>query len=75
MGLVGAHVRMALELEADIPGGAPDAVVRIVTENHDVPEGRPCFRAIRSWYTCLTAILKPLIREDVLKSARVLYAA
>lgn len=33
MGLVGAQVRVTLEIEVDIPGGAPDSVVRIVTEN------------------------------------------
>jgi predicted AAA+ superfamily ATPase len=32
-GLVGATVRVTLEIEADIPGGAPENVVRIVTEN------------------------------------------
>jgi hypothetical protein len=32
-GLVGAEVRVTLEIEARIPGGAPDNVVRIVTEN------------------------------------------
>ncbi|MBX9629971.1 MAG: DUF499 domain-containing protein [Burkholderiales bacterium] len=32
-GLVGANVRVTLEIEADIPSGAPDNVVRIVTEN------------------------------------------
>jgi hypothetical protein len=32
-GLVGANVRVTLEIEVDIPGGAPDHVVRIVTEN------------------------------------------
>ena len=32
-GLVGANVRVTLEIEADIPNGAPDNVVRIVTEN------------------------------------------
>jgi hypothetical protein len=32
-GLVGANVRVTLEIEVDIPGGAPDNVVRIVTEN------------------------------------------
>jgi len=31
--LVGANVRVTLEIEADIPNGAPDNVVRIVTEN------------------------------------------
>jgi predicted AAA+ superfamily ATPase len=33
VGLVGANVRVTLEIEVDIPGGAPDNVVRIVTEN------------------------------------------
>jgi hypothetical protein len=33
VGLVGANVRVTLEIEADIPSGAPDAVVRTVTEN------------------------------------------
>jgi hypothetical protein len=28
-----AHVRLTLEIEADLPEGAPDTVVRIVTEN------------------------------------------
>ena len=32
-GLVGAEVRLTLEIEADIPDGAPEDVVRIVTEN------------------------------------------
>ena len=32
-GLVGATVRVTLEIEADIPNGAPDQVVRTVTEN------------------------------------------
>jgi hypothetical protein len=32
-GLVGAEVRVTLEIEADIPGGVPDNVVRTVTEN------------------------------------------
>ena len=32
-GLVGANVRVTLEIEADIPAGAPDHVVRTVTEN------------------------------------------
>ena len=32
-GLVGAGVTVTLEIEAEIPGGAPDTVVRIVTEN------------------------------------------
>jgi hypothetical protein len=33
VGLVNADVRVTLEIEADIPDGAPDSVVRIVTEN------------------------------------------
>jgi hypothetical protein len=32
-GLVGAQVTVTLEIQADIPGGAPDNVVRTVTEN------------------------------------------
>ncbi len=32
-GLVGASVRITLEIEADIPDGAPEHVVRTVTEN------------------------------------------
>jgi predicted AAA+ superfamily ATPase len=32
-GLVGANVKVTLEIEADIPSGAPDYVVRTVTEN------------------------------------------
>ncbi|MCG2740517.1 MAG: DUF499 domain-containing protein [Syntrophaceae bacterium] len=32
-GLVGASVTVTLEVEADIPTGAPDHVVRVVTEN------------------------------------------
>ncbi|OGQ97428.1 MAG: AAA+ family ATPase [Deltaproteobacteria bacterium RIFOXYD12_FULL_57_12] len=32
-GLVGASVKVTLEVEADIPSGAPDHVVRTVTEN------------------------------------------
>ncbi|MBA2592967.1 MAG: ATP-binding protein [Gammaproteobacteria bacterium] len=32
-GLVGAEVRVTLEIEAEIPTGAPDQVVRTVTEN------------------------------------------
>ena len=32
-GLTGANVRLTLEIEANIPDGAPDQVVRIVTEN------------------------------------------
>ena len=31
--LVGARVRVTLEIEADIPDGVPDHVVRVVTEN------------------------------------------
>ena len=33
VGLMGANVRVTLEIEADIPGGTPDNVVRTVTEN------------------------------------------
>jgi len=32
-GLMGAEVRVTLEIEANVPGGAFDNVVRIVTEN------------------------------------------
>ena len=32
-GLLGANVRVTLEIEAEIPDGAPDSVIRIVTEN------------------------------------------
>ena len=32
-GLVGAKVTVTLEIEAEIPAGAPDNVVRTVTEN------------------------------------------
>jgi predicted AAA+ superfamily ATPase len=32
-GLVGAKVTVTLEIEADVPGGAPENVVRTVTEN------------------------------------------
>ena len=32
-GLVGADVTVTLEIEAEIPNGAPDTVVRTVTEN------------------------------------------
>jgi len=32
-GLVGAEVTVTLEIEAEIPAGAPDHVVRTVTEN------------------------------------------
>jgi len=32
-GLQGAKVRVTLEIEADIPAGTPDTVVRTVTEN------------------------------------------
>ena len=32
-GLVGAEVTVTLEIEAKIPGGAPDQIVRTVTEN------------------------------------------
>lgn len=33
VGLVGSRVTVTLEIEAEIPGGAPDNVVRTVTEN------------------------------------------
>ncbi|NJO82617.1 MAG: hypothetical protein HC828_07180, partial [Blastochloris sp.] len=33
VGLVDANVRITLEIEADIPDGTPDNIVRIVTEN------------------------------------------
>ncbi len=33
VGLVGANVKITLEVEAEIPSGAPDHVVRTVTEN------------------------------------------
>ena len=33
VGLVGARVTVTIEVEAEIPGGAPDKVVRTVTEN------------------------------------------
>jgi predicted AAA+ superfamily ATPase len=33
VGLVGAEVSVTLEIEADVPGGVPDHVVRTVTEN------------------------------------------
>ncbi|MBX6366216.1 MAG: hypothetical protein IRZ00_20410 [Gemmatimonadetes bacterium] len=33
VGLVGAKVRVTLEIEAEIPGGASESVVRTVTEN------------------------------------------
>jgi hypothetical protein len=32
-GLVGSNVRVTLEIQAEIPGGAPETVVRTVTEN------------------------------------------
>ena len=32
-GLVGANVKVALEIDAEIPDGTPDNVVRTVTEN------------------------------------------
>jgi len=35
-GLIGANVTVTLEVEAEIPGGAPDHVVRTVTENSRV---------------------------------------
>ena len=33
VGLVGSSVRVTLEIEAEIPDGAPENVVRTVTEN------------------------------------------
>lgn len=36
VGLMGANVRVTLEIEADIPSGTPDNVVRTVTENSRV---------------------------------------
>jgi hypothetical protein len=33
VGLQGSTVQVTLEIEAEIPGGAPDNVVRTVTEN------------------------------------------
>jgi hypothetical protein len=33
MGLVGASVRVTLEIAVDMPDGAPEHVVRTVTEN------------------------------------------
>ena len=32
-GLVGSQVRVTLEIDADVPNGVPENVVRIVTEN------------------------------------------
>ena len=32
-GIVGARVRVTLEIEAELPGGAPEQIVRTVTEN------------------------------------------
>ncbi len=32
-GLVGAEVRVTLEIEASVPSGVPDTIVRVVTEN------------------------------------------
>ena len=32
-GLIGATVRVTLEIEAELPNGAPDSVIRTVTEN------------------------------------------
>ena len=32
-GVMGANVRLTLEIEVDIPDGTPEQVVRIVTEN------------------------------------------
>ncbi|HWQ14089.1 MAG TPA: hypothetical protein VNL77_14920 [Roseiflexaceae bacterium] len=37
-GLVGAKVRVTLEIEVDIPDGTPDHVVRIVRENSRTPK-------------------------------------
>lgn len=34
VGLVGANVKIILEVEAEIPGGAPDHAARTVTENN-----------------------------------------
>jgi hypothetical protein len=33
VGLIGTNVSVTLEIEAEIPAGAPDNVVRTVTEN------------------------------------------
>ena len=33
VGLIGSHVRVTLEIEAEMPEGAPEHVVRTVTEN------------------------------------------
>ena len=33
VGLVGAKVKVTLEVEAEVPSGVPDNVVRTVTEN------------------------------------------
>ena len=33
LGQVGSRVRVTLEIEAELPNGAPDQVVRTVTEN------------------------------------------
>lgn len=33
VGLVGSQVKATLEVEAEVPSGVPDAVVRTVTEN------------------------------------------
>jgi len=33
VGLVGSEVKVTLEIEAEIPSGVPDHVVRTVTEN------------------------------------------
>ena len=32
-GLVGSNVKMTLEIDAEVPAGVPDNVVRTVTEN------------------------------------------
>ncbi|MEP3113778.1 hypothetical protein [Nisaea sp.] len=37
-GLMRATVRVTLEIEAEIPHGAPDSVVRTVTENGRTPK-------------------------------------
>ncbi len=35
-GLVGANLTVVVEIDANIPGGAPDGVVRMVAENSGV---------------------------------------
>lgn len=32
-GIVGAKVKVTLEIEADVPEGVPDDVIRVVTQN------------------------------------------